>query len=218
MADTEMAEFLRVNGIGGVALEPLVEERLTRAAHSQRTAGDVFAEESVQVRLANCFRPAGPQALFCSGKEREVCRSACLVRSRRILLDNIKVPGLAFSCMHRSQSLLYTFCRAALPSECLSVPPQAPLQPARLFGALRAAVLLCGSALSCCVAACGVALLLFLLVTRTLAPAAAHFQRDLYFDYTSPDVVAVASFLFTGAAASEPPFVKARRCRQAAAV
>ena len=107
-------------------------------------------------------------------------------------------------------------CRAALPSECLtseclSAPPQAPLQPARLFGALRAAALLCGSALSCCVAACGVALLFFLLVTRTLAPAAAHFQRDLYFDYTAPDVVAVASFLFTGAAASEPPFVKARR-------
>lgn len=95
---------------------------------------------------------------------------------------------------------------------------QAPLQPARLFGALRAAALLCGSALSCCVAACGVALLLFLLVTRTLAPAAAHFQRDLYFDYTSPDVVAVASFLFTGAAASEPPFVKVRRRQQYAAV
>ena len=98
------------------------------------------------------------------------------------------------------------------------MPTQAPLQPARLFGALRAAALLCGSALSCCVAACGVALLLFLLITRTLAPAAAHFQRDLYFDYTSPDVVAVASFLFTGAAASEPPFVKARRCQQHPAV
>ena len=97
-----------------------------------------------------------------------------------------------------------------LPSQCLCVSPQAPLQPARLFGVLRAAALLCGSALSCGVATCGVALLLLLLVTRTMAPAAAHFQRDLYFDYTTPDVVAVASFLFTGAAASEPPFVKAR--------
>ncbi|KAK9843525.1 hypothetical protein WJX81_007180 [Elliptochloris bilobata] len=52
------------------------------------------------------------------------------------------------------------------------------------------------------------ALLLFLLVSRALAPAAAHFQRDLYFDYTTSDVAATASFLFTGAAASEPPFVK----------
>ena len=70
MADAEMAEFLRVNGIGGVALEPLVEERLTRAAHSQRTAGDVFAEESVQVRLSNWFvrRDLRPLALARSGR------------------------------------------------------------------------------------------------------------------------------------------------------
>ena len=67
MADTEMAEFLRVNGIGGVALEPLVEERLTRAAHSQRTAGDVFAEESVQVRLSCWFASVTSSSLLRQG-------------------------------------------------------------------------------------------------------------------------------------------------------
>jgi hypothetical protein len=84
----------------------------------------------------------------------------------------------------------------------------AALQPARVVGLLRTAALLCGSALACCVAAAGLGLLLFLLVSRSLAPAAAHFERDLYFDYTRPDVVATASFLFTGAAANAPPLVK----------
>ncbi len=90
---------------------------------------------------------------------------------------------------------------------------QTPLQPGRVFGLLRALLLLCGSALSCCVATSGLALLFFLLVSRALAPAAADFQRDLYFDFTKPDVVATASFLFTGATASAPPLVKVQPAR-----
>ena len=76
MADAEMADFLPVNGIGGVALEPLVEERLTRAAHTQRTAGDVFAEESVQVRLLSRWLTLVAARAPCVGRSR---RSAAVL-------------------------------------------------------------------------------------------------------------------------------------------
>lgn len=104
MADTEMAEFLRVNGIGGVALEPLVEERLTRPAHSQRTAGDDFAEESVQVRLANWLARRDLRLLALARSGRSAAELALLGAAHPV--GNSKVPGLAFPCMKRSQSLL----------------------------------------------------------------------------------------------------------------
>ncbi len=134
-----MEEFLRVNGVGGVALVEEAAQSATEPA-MHRMAGD-------------------------------------------------EVHGLAGE-------------------ETAELGAPAALQPARVVGLLRTAALLCGSALACCVAAAGLGLLLFLLVSRSLAPAAAHFERDLYFDYTRPDVVATASFLFTGAAANAPPLVK----------
>ena len=105
MADTEMAEFLRVNGIGGVALEPLVEERLTRAAHSQRTAGDVFAEESVQVRLSYWFVKHDVKLLALARSGRSAAALA-LSGAGRILLVCSQVPGLVFLYLNGCQSLL----------------------------------------------------------------------------------------------------------------
>ena len=50
-----------------------------------------------------------------------------------------------------------------------------------------------GTILGCLVLfACGVTLSAFLLVTHWLAPAHAHFQQELFFDYTKSEAVASA--------------------------
>lgn len=60
---------------------------------------------------------------------------------------------------------------------------------------MRSAALLAAT-MSCAAVAClGVALLVFLLVSRTFAPATAHIVRPLYFDYSEADATASASLL-----------------------
>lgn len=59
---------------------------------------------------------------------------------------------------------------------------------------MKAAVLL-GSTLICAsIAASGFFFLTFLLLTRTLTPAAASYRKELFFDFTKADAVASAAF------------------------
>jgi hypothetical protein len=59
---------------------------------------------------------------------------------------------------------------------------------------MKAAVLL-GTSLVCAgISASGFAILVFLLLTRSLAPATAYFEKELFFDYTKPAAVASANF------------------------
>lgn len=59
---------------------------------------------------------------------------------------------------------------------------------------MKAAVVL-GSTLICAsISASGFFLLCFLLLSRTLAPAAATYRRELFFDFTKADAVASTAF------------------------
>lgn len=59
---------------------------------------------------------------------------------------------------------------------------------------MKAAVLL-GTTLVCAgISASGFAVLLFLLLTRSLAPPNAYFEKELFFDYTKPAAVASTNF------------------------
>ncbi|KAK9907381.1 hypothetical protein WJX75_002552 [Coccomyxa subellipsoidea] len=66
--------------------------------------------------------------------------------------------------------------------------------PRRALSVMKAAVLL-GTSLVCAgISASGFAILVFLLLTRSLAPATAYFEKELFFDYTKPAAVASANF------------------------
>ena len=73
--------------------------------------------------------------------------------------------------------------------------PEVGWSPWRVARTMRSAALLAAT-LSCAAAAClGVALLVFLFVARTFAPASAHIVRPLYFDYSSAEATATVSLL-----------------------
>lgn len=73
--------------------------------------------------------------------------------------------------------------------------PELGWSPWRVARTMRSAALLAAT-LSCAAAAClGVALLVFLFVARTFAPASAHIVRPLYFDYSSAEATATVSLL-----------------------
>jgi hypothetical protein len=59
---------------------------------------------------------------------------------------------------------------------------------------MKAAVILGTSLVCASIAASGFLLLVFLLLTRSLTPAAASFEKELFFDFTKPDAVASAAF------------------------
>ena len=59
---------------------------------------------------------------------------------------------------------------------------------------MRWAVLLGSSLVAACIAASGFMLLTGLVVTRSLSPAIASYERELFFDYTQPQAVAAATF------------------------
>lgn len=69
----------------------------------------------------------------------------------------------------------------------------------------RGLTLAAGSALSCGVSAAGLALLLFLAVTLTFAPATDTFSRRLEMDYVGGDLVGEAAFLPAAATADGLP-------------
>ena len=66
---------------------------------------------------------------------------------------------------------------------------------ALVWTVMKWAVLLGSSVVAACVAASGLALLMTLLVVRSVAPPIASYEKELYFDYTQPEAVAIASFL-----------------------
>ena len=70
---------------------------------------------------------------------------------------------------------------------------------------MKAAVLLGTSLVCASISASGFAILCLLLLTRSLAPPTAYFQKELFFDYTKPAAVASATFCQT------PVPVKVRR-------
>lgn len=60
---------------------------------------------------------------------------------------------------------------------------------------MKLAVLLFSSLLAAGVAVSGFMLLMTLLITRSLSPAVATFEKELFFDYTRPEAVANAPFV-----------------------
>ena len=67
---------------------------------------------------------------------------------------------------------------------------------------MKWAVLLGSSLVAACIAASGLALLVTLLFIRSVAPPVASYEKELYFDYTQPEAVAVASFVKPGSTKS----------------
>ena len=63
---------------------------------------------------------------------------------------------------------------------------------------MKWAVLLASSLVAACIAASGFVLLSGLFITRSLSPAAATFERELFFDYTQPEAFAAAYFIVPG--------------------
>lgn len=63
------------------------------------------------------------------------------------------------------------------------------------FGTVRTVTLLTLSGFCAMLAWLGGATLFYLLLSKYFSPAAAHYSRNLYFDYTKPDAVATAHFL-----------------------
>ena len=63
------------------------------------------------------------------------------------------------------------------------------------FGTVRTVTLLALSGFCAMLAWLGGATLFYLLLSKYFSPAAAHYSRNLYFDYTKPDAVATAHFL-----------------------
>lgn len=73
---------------------------------------------------------------------------------------------------------------------------------------MKAAVLL-GSTLICAsIAASGFFFLTFLLLTRTLTPAAASYRKELFFDFTKADAVASAAFCPVAKVAHQLPLLQ----------
>ena len=92
--------------------------------------------------------------------------------------------------------LWYGFDDECVPTGLHMFPqPELGWSPWRVARTMRSAALLAAT-LSCAAAAClGVALLVFLFVARTFAPASAHIVRPLYFDYSSAEATATVSLL-----------------------
>jgi hypothetical protein len=59
---------------------------------------------------------------------------------------------------------------------------------------MKWALLLGSSLVAACIAASGFMLLTGLVVTRSLSPPIASYERELFFDYTQPQAVAAATF------------------------
>ena len=70
---------------------------------------------------------------------------------------------------------------------------------------MKAAVLLGTSLVCASISASGFAILMFMLLTRSLAPPTAYFEKELFFDYTKPAAVASANFC------QSPAPIKVRR-------
>lgn len=62
-------------------------------------------------------------------------------------------------------------------------------------GTARSLMLFSAAGVAAFAACCGVALLMFLFIARTYAPASAHIVKPLYFDYTQLEAVATASLI-----------------------
>lgn len=84
------------------------------------------------------------------------------------------------------------------------------IEPCCGLAVMKTAFLLGISLVCACISASGFAILSFLLLTRSLAPPTAYFEKELYFDYTKPAAVASANFC------KSPALSKVSNAQQAA--